>query len=344
MKILIISPSPPDYLGGLSLFTKGLAKNLGEKDIKVNFLCSSLTKEKNTYENYSKNVFLIKKKCYGLGDSKNFLKIKNPLFNVLSYLIKYGKNYDLIHVHSYIYFSTIQALYYKIFINRKIPFILHLHGGVQTSEFQSSSFKERLLLILKKYIFDLFIAKIMLNTVNALISVSKEDLLAIGHVFKVNRKYNNFYIPNVVNTATFQKNPKIKRKYFGFIGRLTPIKGIDYFLQLVEKYNKIDKNQEFLIIGEGPHISDVKFASNNYPITFFKRVPHEEMPNIYNQISIFIQTSRAEGLPTCILEALSCEVPVVASKVGGLSEVIRDDVNGYLFESGNIDQAIKQIS
>ena len=71
MKILLISPSPPDYLGGLSLFIKGLAKKLGENDFKVDILSSSLTKNKDTYELYSKNVKLIKKKCYLLADNKN---------------------------------------------------------------------------------------------------------------------------------------------------------------------------------------------------------------------------------------------------------------------------------
>ncbi|MHA2393140.1 MAG: glycosyltransferase family 4 protein [Promethearchaeota archaeon] len=343
MKILLISPSPPEYLGGLSLFAKGLAKNLGEKDIKVDFLCSSLTRKKGSFEKYSKNVFLVKKKCYLFSDYKNFLRVKNPLFNVLSYLIKYGKNYDLIHVHSYIYFSTIQTFFYKTFFNRNIPLVLHLHGGVQTSGFQSSNFKEKVLLFIKKYFFDLVVGKSMLRKATAIVSVSKEDLLSINQVFKVFRTKNNYYIPNVVNIQNLKKDNRIRRKFFGFIGRLTLIKGIDLFMQLIEKYSKIDKNQEYLIIGDGPFLTDVKEAVKKYPITFYKRIPHEKMPSFYNQCSIFIQTSRAEGLPTCVLEALACEVPVVASKVGGIPEIIEDGVNGYAFKSGNIDQAINQI-
>jgi short-subunit dehydrogenase len=64
MKILLISPSPPDYLGGISHFTRDLAKNLGKNNIKVDYLCSSLTKNKSSCTNYSKNVFLIKKKMF----------------------------------------------------------------------------------------------------------------------------------------------------------------------------------------------------------------------------------------------------------------------------------------
>jgi glycosyltransferase involved in cell wall biosynthesis len=48
-------------------------------------------------------------------------------------------------------------------------------------------------------------------------------------------------------------------------------------------------------------------------------------------------------LPTCVLEALSCEVPVIASKVGGIQELIHDGENGYLYKSGDLDKVIEQI-
>ena len=128
MKVLLIAPSPPEYLGGLAHFTKFLAKYLGENDIKVDLLCSTLTKEKNVIETFSKNVRVIKKKCYGFADNDNALKMKNPIFNVLTYLLRYGNRYDVIHVHSYIYFSTLQTFLYKILFGKKIPLVLHLHG------------------------------------------------------------------------------------------------------------------------------------------------------------------------------------------------------------------------
>ena len=56
-----------------------------------------------------------------------------------------------------------------------------------------------------------------------------------------------------------------------------------------------------------------------------------------------MQISRAEGLPTCVLEALSCEVPVVASDVGGTNEIVQHGKTGYLFENGVLNQAIKYI-
>lgn len=202
---------------------------------------------------------------------------------------------------------------------------------------------EKVLLFLKKYMFDFFTGKLILKKANALISVSKDDILATNRVFKISRKKNNFYLPNVVDSNKFRKLEKVNKKYIGFIGRLTKIKGIDLFLKIIELINKKDKSQKFLIIGEGPYIYEVKQAVKKYPIKFIENIAHNEIVKFYNDCSIFMQTSRAEGLPTCILEALSCEVPVVASNVGGTNEIVHNGKTGYLFENGNVNEAIDAI-
>lgn len=344
MKVLLITPSPPEYLGGLALFSKDLTLNLEKNGIQVDMLTSTLSKEGPILDKIGKNINVLKQKVYLFPDNDNFLKLKNPLFLILKYLKRNARKYDLIHVHSYIYFSTIQTFLFKFFLNRKIPIVLHLHGGIQTEEFIASSLMERVLLLFKKYFFDLIIGKFMITRANALISVSKEDLFLVNKVFKVGRKSHNYYLPNVVDFNEFKKKNNIEKKYIGFIGRLTKIKGIDLFLELIKKINERDKNQQFLIIGNGPYLNYVKEASKKYPIKFLEEVIHSEIVKYYNQCSIFVQTSRAEGLPTCVLEALSCEIPVVASDVGGTSEIVLNGKTGYLFENGIIDQAIEYIN
>ena len=240
---------------------------------------------------------------------------------------------------------TVFACYYiyKLLFARKLPIILHLHGGIQTEDFIATSMIEKIMLFIKRYFFDLIIGKIMMKQAEAIISVSKEDLLAVNRVFKANRRKNNYFIPNAIDIEKFKKFPSLTRKYLGFIGRLTKIKGLDIFLSLINEFNKIEKNQEYLIIGQGPYLSDVKKAIKEYPIHFYEQIPYDKIPEFYNQCEIFIQTSRAEGLPTCVLEALSCEVPVVASNVGGINEIVLDEQNGYKYNSGDIKQAIEFI-
>ncbi|MFX0072595.1 MAG: glycosyltransferase, partial [Candidatus Hermodarchaeota archaeon] len=217
MKILLITPSPPEYLGGLALFSKDLALNLHRNGVKVDMLTSTLSKKGPIFQRLNGKINIFKQKVYLFPDNDNFLRIKNPLFLILKFLKKNAKNYDLIHVHSYIYFATIQTFLYRLLFNRKIPIVLHLHGGIQTEEYKSSNFIEKLLLVFKKYIFDIIIGKFMISPADILISVSKEDVLSINRVFKINRKKANYFLPNVIDSSKFKRLNGIERRYIGFI-------------------------------------------------------------------------------------------------------------------------------
>ena len=221
MKVLIISPSPPEYLGGLALFVKNLVLHLEDKNIEVDLLTSTLSKKGPLNQKIGENIDVRKQKVYLFPDNDNILRIKNPLFFIMKYLKKKAHKYDLIHVHSYIYFCTFQTYIYKYLFNRKIPIVLHLHGGIQTEEYETSTVIEKILLFFKKYFFDIIVGKSIIEKSDALISVSKEDLLEINRVFKINRHNHNYFIPNVINSKDFKKIDKFQKKYIGFIRRLT---------------------------------------------------------------------------------------------------------------------------
>ena len=77
MKVLIITPSPPQYLGGLALFSKDLSLNLEKNGIKIDMLTSTLSKEGPIYDKIGKNINVLEQKVYLFPDNNNFLRIKN---------------------------------------------------------------------------------------------------------------------------------------------------------------------------------------------------------------------------------------------------------------------------
>jgi len=328
MKILHIMAYSLDYIGGYSIYCRNLIRNLISQGIECEVLTSNYKRisKKNDYID-SDGVKIISKTYFG-----NLFGI-NPMLNILPFLSKHYIDYDIIHAHSYIFFSSIQAaLFRKI---RKFPLVLQLHGGIQTDAFYTSNLFENLQLLFKKIIFDPVFGRFTLKIPDSLVSVSNIDLQTVLKKFKVKRE-NNYWIPNGVNTSHFKPLDGVKKRYVTFIGRLSYIKGFDLFLKIIEKIYKKNQNIEFLVVGDGPLEYMLHSFKKRIPIRHYHRVPYEKMIEIYNQSKILLISSRYEGMPSTMLEAMACGTQVVASKIGGIPEVIKDENYGFLFDINNL--------
>ena len=115
------------------------------------------------------------------------------------------------------------------------------------------------------------------------------------------------------------------------VSRLIKAKGLH---DLIKAVNGLDV--ELSIIGDGPYREELeKLAGDN---VFFHGSKDREFVAEYVAASdLLVMPSYSEGLPTVVLEALSCNVPVVISDVGGLRDVIKEGVNGMFFIPGDMD-------
>jgi len=324
MKVLQINPYPPNHLGGSEIFCKNLAINLLSKNVDSTILTSDIFKAKKKTDTLESSIKVIYKyHLYNLWG-------KNPIVNIYSYLKKNYHKYDIIHAHSYIFFSSLQAAFLKR--SRKFPLVLHIHGGISTPPSNSSSISEMIQLQFKNLIFDKVIGKYTIKASDAIISVSNKDLKLITAKYKL-QDTKTYYIPNGIDINRFKVDNSSEKKYITFIGRLSYIKGIDIFINFIKKlYAKNDK-LEFLIIGSGPLLNLVKDAQKNLPIKHYSYYPYDKIENIYNMSKLVILSSRFEGLPTSLLESLACETPVIANDVGGISEVLKNNENGLLYKN-----------
>ncbi len=139
---------------------------------------------------------------------------------------------------------------------------------------------------------------------------------------------------------------------FLFVGKLVEKKGLEHLMRALKILK--DKNRDFklLIAGGGPLEGQLKVLMRDLglvgEVRFMGWVNNDLLPDIYSSSDVFIAPSifdkrgETEGLPVVIIEAMACGVPVIASRVSGIPEIVSDNINGFLCSPGDpVDLAKK---
>jgi glycosyltransferase involved in cell wall biosynthesis len=120
------------------------------------------------------------------------------------------------------------------------------------------------------------------------------------------------------------------------VGRLEEIKGHDILLTALAKIES--KNQvKLLIVGDGPRRNEIERQIDKENLQNNVRLlgHREDVPALLNLSDCFVLSSRSEGLSCSIIEAMAAGLSIVASDVGGNSELVANGVNGYLVPPDN---------
>ncbi|MFZ5517031.1 MAG: glycosyltransferase family 4 protein [Candidatus Zhuqueibacterota bacterium] len=122
-------------------------------------------------------------------------------------------------------------------------------------------------------------------------------------------------------------------KVIGWVGRLEPVKGCDIFLEACRLYQQSGSAAtKFVVVGDGSQSAALKEVARQLGIaddTIFLG-NRTDVPDLMFLFDVFVLSSRNEGLGRVILEAMSCSVPVIATRVGGVPEIIAHNANGLL--------------
>ncbi|MGA2819258.1 MAG: glycosyltransferase family 4 protein [Anaerolineales bacterium] len=123
----------------------------------------------------------------------------------------------------------------------------------------------------------------------------------------------------------------------GTVGRLVSIKNHAMFLRAARSMVDSGSQANFVIVGDGELRQSLEAQARGLDLT--ARVYflgwREEMSPIYGDLDIFALTSNNEGTPLSLLEAMAAALPVVATSVGGVPDVVTDQVNGLLVRPGD---------
>jgi len=185
--------------------------------------------------------------------------------------------------------------------------------------------------------------KVLSNKVTAVVGVSKfilKKLLSYGY-FKSTPIKRVIY--NSTKIATEEAAPRKvdKNVHIGFIGYIAPHKGIEVLLQA---YSKIKSSKIRLYAagsGDVDYVNYLKTKYKNPNLIWMGWVKAEEF---FKEIDLLVVPSTLEeSLGVVVLEASAYGIPVIGSKIGGIPEMMEEDVNGLLFEPGNYEELAKKV-
>jgi glycosyltransferase involved in cell wall biosynthesis len=130
----------------------------------------------------------------------------------------------------------------------------------------------------------------------------------------------------------------LKASVIGMIAALKPQKAPLDFVRVAALVRQQHPHVEFVLIGDGELRSVVEHEVDRCGLSTIFHIFgwRHDIAEILRCIDIFMLTSRWEGLPRVYLEALASGLPVVGTRVDGASEVIRDGINGFLCDPGDV--------
>lgn len=126
----------------------------------------------------------------------------------------------------------------------------------------------------------------------------------------------------------------------GFVGRMDPIKGPLAFVE-IGRLLAGRHEARFVMAGDGPVARDTRRAIRKgglaHRFEWLGRVDQAALPRLYARLAVLVVPSALDGRPLVVQEAQACGVPVVASRVGSIPELIEDGVTGLLCPPGDHD-------
>lgn len=190
---------------------------------------------------------------------------------------------------------------------------------------------------------------------DALITITKEDFNAAKE-FSLRNKGKVYYVPGVginrkdicnvsVNSDDILKEFEINSNNFIIIsaGELNDNKNQEVIIKALNKLN--NPNIHYLVCGKGPKeeylkkLTIEKKLENNVHFLGYRT----DVIELMKSSNAFVMPSYREGLSRSIMEAMACGLPIIASKIRGNVDLVREDINGFLIEPCNYHEMSKSI-
>lgn len=335
MKLLVVAPYFYPKIGGMENYAFTISKGLKQKYGWKIVVITSNHSEKKYKEEIIQGI-----KIYRL---PTLFKISNTpvnpfwIFTIKKIIAK--EKPDIINAHSPVPFIADVSK----FVSGKIPFVLTYHAG--------KMLKSKWLADIGISTYEASALKYLFQKSDKIICYTKEFIDSTLQPFKD----KVIFIPPGVDTKIFTPTRNYNKNKVLFVARIersSEWKGLYYLLDAMKIV--IERNNEAIleIVGTGDAVEDYKLYVNSINIhenvTFLGPLKGRYLAEVYKNTSVLVlpSTSTAESFGIVLVEAMASGIPVIGSNIGGIPNVIDDDINGLLVEprdSKDLAEAILQI-
>ena len=355
MRILLVGLDlNPPWVEGIRNTVRSISKEFIQKDDQV-FVLTKGSSDQPPIEYIEGIKFyrirLGEKKSsndYLRGILKFLLKLPFELYHIIK-----SEKIDIVHAHSvYSIFGVYCSFFARVFRTRSV---FSLYSSHMTRNQNSEYPLVMKILDISKSKFFIILLSFLTQRIIVTSARSRDGLYDIG----INKK-RVMCIPVGVNTTLFVPRKEQSKKNFSdvvgtkkiilFAGDITPWKGLDIFLKSVKIISKKYPNVLCLVLTKEIYRYEeerrkeiLKFIEEAEIGQFIKIIgKQDDICSTYNEADLivfpFISLFSVMDIPLSIVEAMSCEKPVIATNVGSISELIDNNSNGLLIDPNNIEQ------
>jgi glycosyltransferase involved in cell wall biosynthesis len=196
---------------------------------------------------------------------------------------------------------------------------------------------------------NLLIENICHAQVDMIVTLSKSMIKTIRTEKNSDKTY--FALPRL-DRCFFEKfeiidNYTTRKNIVGFVGNIGKRKGILNLLEAIQ-FLKSKNNYRFLIGGEGPLLGEIRARVKRLGVESIVEVTgfvdNKHIAEYYNKMKLYVLPSYAEGIPSTIFEAMACGTPVLATPVGGVSDIVKNNETGFLLSSNDPKELAARIA
>ena len=319
----------PTY-GGSGVVATELGMELAERGYEVHFISYALPFRLNV-DHEKIRFHEVEVTTYPLFDHPPYaLALATKMLEVAE-----GASLDLLHVHYAIPHSVSALLARAMAAPRKLPFITTLHGTDITLVGSDRSY--------------LPITRFSIEQSDGVTAVSQYLKQLTAREFEVKRPIE--VIPNFVNCDTYKRvtNGDERAEYAPhgepILTHLSNFRPVKRVTDVVEIFAKVREKMpaKLLLLGDGPERGAAEWLVRQKGLV---RDVHfsGKQDRVYEKVGLadlFLLPSDSESFGLAALEAMACEIPVIATRVGGLPEVVTHGEDGYLVEPRDVATAAR---